>query len=84
MPVQLALFPESVALTRVGPAQNEGRFYRLEIWPDLFGRTLLVQQWGRIGTQGRRRLDPHPDAGAALNALAELARAKRRRGYCDA
>jgi predicted DNA-binding WGR domain protein len=84
MPVQLALFPESVALTRVGPEQNECRFYRLEIWPDLFGRTLLVQQWGRIGTQGRRRLDPHPDAGAALNALAELARAKRRRGYCDA
>ena len=46
-----------------------------------FGLICLVapcesQQWGRIGTQGRRRLDQHPDAGAALNALAELARAK--------
>ncbi len=84
MPVQLALFPESVALTRVRPARNECRFYRLEIWSDLFGRTLLVQRWGRIGTAGRQRLDPHPDAGSALNALAELVRAKRRRGYCDA
>ena len=24
--------------------------------PDLFGRVLLVRQWGRIGTEGRRRL----------------------------
>jgi predicted DNA-binding WGR domain protein len=81
---QLALFPETVALTRVRPERDESRFYRLEIWPDLFGRTMLVQRWGRIGTVGRQRLDPHPDAGSALNALAELARAKRRRGYCDA
>jgi predicted DNA-binding WGR domain protein len=83
MPVQLALFPEAVALTRLRPEPDECRFYRLEIWPDLFGRTMLVRQWGRIGTPGRRRLDPHPDAGAALNALAQLARAKRRHGYCD-
>ena len=67
--VQLPLFPETVALTRIRP--------------DLFGRALLARQWGRIGTQGRVRLDPHPDAGAAINALAQLARAKRRRGYQD-
>jgi hypothetical protein len=30
-----------------------------------------------------RRLDPHPDPGAALNALARLAGQKRRRGYQD-
>ena len=33
--------------------------------------------------QGRVRLDPHTDAGAAIKALARLARAKRRRGYQD-
>lgn len=77
---QLALFPESVALARIRPEKNERRFYHLEIWPDLFGRTQLVRRWGRIGTSGRQRLDPHPDAGAALNALAQLVRAKRRRG----
>jgi predicted DNA-binding WGR domain protein len=58
-------------------------YYRLEIWPDLFGRALLVRHWGRIGTRGRLRLDPHPDAGTALNALATLARHKRRRFYRD-
>jgi len=43
----------------------------------------LARHWGRIGTPGRIRLDPHPDAGAAINVLARLVRAKRRRGYRD-
>jgi predicted DNA-binding WGR domain protein len=81
MPVQLALFPEVMELTRVRPELNEERFYRLEIQPDLFGRTILVRRWGRVGTSGSKRLDHHPDAGAALNALAQLVRNKRRRGY---
>ena len=53
----------------------------MEVWPDLFGRALLLRQWGRIGTEGHRRLDPHPDPGAAINALSRLAGRKRRRGY---
>jgi predicted DNA-binding WGR domain protein len=65
------------------PARNEGRFYRLEVWPDLFGHALLARQWGRIGSAARLRLDPHSDPGAAINALARLVRAKRRRGYRD-
>lgn len=68
-------------LCRVRPELNEWRYYRLEVWPDLFGRALLVRQWGRIGTQGRRRMDPHADQGAALNALGQIMPAKRRRGY---
>ncbi len=80
-PVQLPLFPDDVSLCRIRPEINEWRYYRMEVWPDLFGRALLVRQWGRIGTEGRRRLDPYPDTGAALNALARLMRAKRRRGY---
>jgi predicted DNA-binding WGR domain protein len=82
-PVQLPLFPEAVSLVRIRPVLNEWRFYRMEVWPDLFGRALLVRHWGRIGTEGHRRLDPYPDPGAALNALAQLLRAKRRRGYQD-
>ncbi len=78
---QLALFPDSASLCRIRPELNEWRFYRLEVWPDLFGRAMLMRQWGRIGTEGRRRLDPHPDASAAANALATIAGSKRRRGY---
>jgi hypothetical protein len=46
-PIQLPLFAETASLVRVRPALNEWRYYRMEIWPDLFGRALLVRQWGR-------------------------------------
>ncbi|WP_307850837.1 hypothetical protein [Acidocella sp. C78] len=41
--MQLSLFPERVALTRIRPEWNERRFYRLEVWPDLFGRPQLAR-----------------------------------------
>ena len=75
--------PDQASLTRIRPAQNEWRYYRMEIWPDLFGHTLLARHWGRIGTPGRVRLDPPPNPTAARHALATLAQAKRRRGYQD-
>jgi hypothetical protein len=31
---------------RIKPDENELRFYRMDVWPDLFGRALLVRQWG--------------------------------------
>ncbi len=82
-PIQLPLFPDQAALARIRPERNEWRYYRMEVWPDLFGRALLARHWGRIGSPGHIRLDPPPNAGAARNALARLARAKRRRGYQD-
>jgi predicted DNA-binding WGR domain protein len=82
-PIQLPLFAETASLVRIRPTLNEWRYYRMEVWPDLFGRALLVRQWGRIGTEGHRRLDSHPDPGAAINALADILSAKRRRGYQD-
>src|SRR5712692_6024764 len=81
--VQLPLFADAASLVRIRPERREWRYYRMEVWPDLFGRALLLRQWGRIGTEGHRRLDSHPDPGAALNALARLADTKRRRGYQD-
>lgn len=81
--VELPPFVETASLIRVRPEWNEWRFYRMEVWPDLFGRALLVRQWGRIGTEGHRRLDPHPDPKAALDALIRLAQQKRRGGYRD-
>jgi predicted DNA-binding WGR domain protein len=74
---------EAASLIRVRPDHGEWRFYRMELWPDLFGRVLLMRHWGRIGTAGHRRLDPYPDRAAARDALARLLRAKRRRFYQD-
>ncbi len=82
-PIQLPLFAKAASLVRVRPERIEFRFYRMEVCPHPFGRALLLRQWGRIGTKRRRRLDLHPDAGAAVNALAQFLNAKRRRGYQD-
>jgi predicted DNA-binding WGR domain protein len=68
-------------LTRICVEKNERRFYSLEINADLFGCALLSRNWGRIGTAGRLRLDPHPSFAMAHTALAQMERAKRRRGY---
>lgn len=86
--IQLPLFPDHAAPSRIRPDRDEWGFYRMEVRlplaipssfagqnlgsasPDLFGRTLLLRHWGRIGTEGHRRLDRHPDTGAAINALA--------------
>lgn len=80
-PTQLPLFPEVVELVHIDPLRNCWRFYRLALQPDLFGGAALIRHWGRIGTPGVRRLDLYADPGAALNALAELVRVKRRHGY---
>ena len=42
-PIQLALFPDQAALTRMRPERNEWRFCRMVVWPDLFGRALLAR-----------------------------------------
>ena len=70
-------------LRRVDPETNVARFYALMIERDLFGHVVLVRRWGRIGTRGRERSDPHETEAGAAEAMAKLAAAKRRRGYRD-
>ena len=71
----------SLVLRRIDPERNVARFYALTIERDLFGRTVLVRHWGRIGGRGRERTDEHASEDAAAAALGKLAAAKRRRGY---
>jgi predicted DNA-binding WGR domain protein len=73
----------TLVLRRFEPEQNVARFYALMIERDLFGRIVLVRQWGRIGSRGRERLDEHANEIAAAEAMIKLAAAKRRRGYQD-
>jgi predicted DNA-binding WGR domain protein len=70
-------------LRRVDPARNMCRFYRLDVQPDLFGRVLLMKQWGRVGTQGRMQAESYESEELALAALQRQADRKRRRGYGD-
>jgi hypothetical protein len=50
---------EDAELVKLVPAQNQARFYRLAIWPDLFGGVSLVREYGRLGhSGGRLRIEP--------------------------
>jgi predicted DNA-binding WGR domain protein len=72
-----------LVLHRRDLAQGVARFYSLMIERDLFGRVVLVRNWGRIGTTGREIVQEYPSEFEAGEALEVLARFKRRRGYSD-
>ncbi len=78
---QLELFPKDLRIERVNPETNMYRFYRLRLMPDLFGGVSLLREWGRIGTQGRHRIELFEDTSRAHDAMAALYRAKKKRGY---
>lgn len=78
---QLEMFTEDIRIERVDPEANMYRFYRLRLMPDLFGGVSLLREWGRIGTQGRHRIELFEDAGRATDAMVALYRAKQKRGY---
>lgn len=78
---QLEVFPRDLDLKRIDPACNMKRFYRMTVQHDLFGGSLLIREWGRIGRRGQTLVEQHPDEGQAINSLLKLARAKRGRGY---
>jgi len=78
---QLDLFPDDIRVERLDPEANMYRFYRMRLLPDLFGGVSLIREWGRLGTQGRHRIDLFKDAGLAVDAMLTLYRTKQKRGY---
>ena len=74
--------PRPLPSSAFAPNSTNAATTAWRVWSDLFGRASSPAT-GRLGTQGRIHRDPHPDPGAAINALAAVARQKRRRGYQD-
>jgi predicted DNA-binding WGR domain protein len=70
-----------VTLRRIDPAKNMARFYAMDVQLDLFGASMLIKQWGRLGTCGRVAGEPYASVALALAALRRQAARKRRRGY---
>lgn len=73
-------FPD-LYLERRDPAHNMARFYALSIERDLFGETVAIRRWGRIGTHGQSLRIVYADPAIAKSDLLVLLAAKRRRGY---
>jgi hypothetical protein len=70
-------------LVRVRALNAEMRFYRNKVWPDPFGRAILAALGADWQIRLSLRLGPHPDPGAAINALAPSVRRQAARGYWD-
>ena len=81
MDEEVSTIRHTLVLRRVEPERNVARFYALMIERDLFGQTVLVRHWGRIGSRGRERVDPHANEVEAATAMANIAAVKRRRGH---
>ena len=71
----------AVVLRRIDAAKHMSRYYRLDVQPDLFGRSSFVREWGRIGRPGQVRRTPYPSPAEAEAAIKKQCRAKERRGY---
>ena len=57
------------------------RRYRLSLQPDLFGRTSLIREWGRIGQPGTVRIATYAGREAAARALGREVERRLQRGY---
>ncbi len=79
--MQLDLFPTDLHLRCIDIDANKRRYYAMSIQRTLFDEWVLVREWGRIGVSGRIRRDLYPSVGKALDALHDIARVKRSRGY---
>lgn len=72
-----------VHLRRIDTTRNMRRFYTLAIQPTLFGGASVIRIWGRIGTNGRSKMETFDSEDDAATASMRLDRDKRRRGYRD-
>lgn len=71
-------------LHRIDPRANMARFYCIDVAPTLFGDVAVLRSWGRIGTQGRTRVETCATAEGAESAAARTLGQKLRRGYVPA
>ncbi len=65
------------------PEKNQFRFYRLNLWPTLFGEWSVVREWGRIGQQGRVVTETFQTLAGARSSFDRKAFEKQRGGYTD-
>ena len=72
---------EMTLLYRIDHARNMARFYSLSVEPSLFGGSALVRRWGRIGTNGRQKIEFFDTAAEAADVQSRFAAQKLRRGY---
>ena len=75
------VFTASCHLRRIAADDDVWPYCALTLWPDLFGGTTLMREWGRIGQDGAVMRRHFTDDAAAGRELDRIARSKVRSGY---
>ena len=68
-------------LVSIDSLRNRYRFYRMRHQRTLWGEDVLVQTWGRQGTDGRTRVQFLEDREHVRTAMAKLLRRRLQHGY---
>jgi predicted DNA-binding WGR domain protein len=76
-----ATLPTTLCLVSIDAAKNRYRFYRISRQRTLWDEDVLVQSWGRIGTDGRSRICFLNDPGQIQTLLAKLLRQRLQHRY---
>jgi predicted DNA-binding WGR domain protein len=81
MPAVAGSLPTALCLISIDPAENRYRFYRISHQRTLWGEDVLIQTWGRLGTDGCSRLRYLDAAEQAQAVMATLLRRRLQHGY---
>jgi len=81
MPAHSGPFPTTLCLVSIDPNQNRWRFYRISHQRTLWDEDVLVQTWGRLGTDGCSRLCFLQAGEDVQTVVAKLLRQRFQHGY---
>ena len=74
-------YPTAFYLVSIDALKNRYRFYRMRHQQTLWGEDVLVQTWGRQGTDGRTRVQFLKDHEQVQTEMAKLLRRRTQHGY---
>lgn len=67
--------------TLIDPDTNKARWYYIDTATDLFGETVLIKRWGRIGRTGQEKLEWFDDLNLLENEVKSIMQRRKRHGY---
>jgi predicted DNA-binding WGR domain protein len=81
IPAAFGPLPTTLCLVSINPAKNRYRYYRLSHQRTLWDEDVLVQTWGRLGTDGRSRLCYLDAPEQVQREMTKLLRRRLQHGY---
>lgn len=67
--------------TLIDPDTNKARWYYINTSTDLFGETVLIKRWGRMGRNGQEKLEWFHDPKVLQREIELVSRRRLQHGY---